>query len=118
LTGIVGQNGLSRHAALAELFQKAMTALQYGLNEFPVVIARDNFHGGQLRLIVAFGGTHKKNEGPIIYASFTGEPKRVLKFSWMNQDQSIKSFERCNHTFLYVSGLNQTILRFTESNFR
>ena len=54
---------------------------------------------------MAFGGTHEKNEVPIIYATITGEPKRVLKFSWMNHDQGIKSFERWNHTFLYVSGL-------------
>ena len=46
-----------------------------------------------------------KNEGPIIYASYTGEPKRVLKFPWIKKDKEIKSFDRWNRTFLYVPGL-------------
>jgi hypothetical protein len=49
LNGFVGQNRLSRHAALAELFQKAMAALQDGLNEFSAGNARDYFHGSQSR---------------------------------------------------------------------
>jgi len=35
--------------ALAELFHKAITALQNGLDEFSAVNARDNFHGSQAR---------------------------------------------------------------------
>jgi hypothetical protein len=40
---------LLRSEALAELFQKAMTALQNGLDEFSAVNARDNFHRRQPR---------------------------------------------------------------------
>ena len=40
---------------LAELFQKAMTALQNGLDEFSAVNARDNFHGSQPRDNPSYG---------------------------------------------------------------
>lgn len=49
-----------------------------------------------------------KNQSPIIYASFTGEPKRVLKFSWINQRQGINSFDRFSRTFLYLPLLKST----------
>jgi hypothetical protein len=40
---------LPRRAALAELFQKTLPALQNGLNEFSASNAGDNFHGRQTR---------------------------------------------------------------------
>lgn len=49
-----------------------------------------------------------RNGGPIIYASFTGEPKRVLTFSWTKQEDGIKSFDRFGRTFLYISALKST----------
>ena len=45
-----------------------------------------------------------ENKDAIIYASFYTEPKRVLKFSWTNQENGIKSFDRWERTFLYLPG--------------
>ena len=45
-----------------------------------------------------------KNENPIIYASFTGDPKNGLQFLWPKKEQKIKSFDKWNRTFLYLPG--------------
>ncbi|MEI7809142.1 MAG: hypothetical protein WCJ07_11730 [Verrucomicrobiota bacterium] len=39
---------------------------------------------------------------PIIYASFTGEPQRILDFRWENGTGGINSFSYCNRTILYL----------------
>ena len=44
-----------------------------------------------------------KNVSPIIYVNFSPESERAVKFSWIKDKQGIKSFDRWNRTFLYLS---------------
>jgi hypothetical protein len=39
---------------------------------------------------------------PIVYSSFYHKPERVVKFTWKNQKQGIKSFDGFRRTFLYL----------------
>jgi len=42
------------------------------------------------------------DDSPIVYASFTDTPKRLLQFSWNRSEKNIRSFDRWGRTFLYL----------------